>query len=249
MMVDFHCHLDLYDNPAEVAEHAQNYGVATLSVTTTPSAFAGTRALGAGKSMIRTALGLHPELAHLRFHELSLFDDLIASTQYVGEVGLDGSNRFAATQSKQLEVFRHVLRRCADVGGRLLSVHSRHACREVVDAIRQFPGLGTPVLHWYTGGVRDLEAAIELDCWFSVGPAMVATSNGRRLVARMPPDRIVTESDGPFARGEAGPLHPWEVGAAYGPLSNIWNVDRAEVDSRIQQNFMRLLATGGGTAS
>ena len=66
-------------------------GIYVLSVTTTASAWEGTAALAHGCPRIRTALGMHPQLAHERKHELPLFQRLIEKTDYVGEVGLDGS--------------------------------------------------------------------------------------------------------------------------------------------------------------
>ena len=44
-MIDFHCHLDLYPNPREVAKECAKRGLYVLSVTTTPSAWEGTSAV------------------------------------------------------------------------------------------------------------------------------------------------------------------------------------------------------------
>jgi len=90
-MIDFHCHVDLYPDPAAVVAECERAGVHVLSVTTTPSAWHGTLALAPASKYIRTALGLHPELAHERHGELALFDRLLPETKYVGEIGLDHS--------------------------------------------------------------------------------------------------------------------------------------------------------------
>jgi TatD DNase family protein len=89
-LIDFHCHLDLYPNPLEVSREAERRGVYVLSVTTTPSAFLGTLKLTGTDSRVRTALGLHPEIAVAREVELPLFEKLLPQTMYVGEVGLAG---------------------------------------------------------------------------------------------------------------------------------------------------------------
>ena len=91
-MIDFHCHLDLYPDPHEITRECRKRGLDVLSVTTTPSAWGGTSALGGGT--IVTALGLHPQLAHQRKDDLSLFDRLLPGSEYVGEVGLDGAPEF-----------------------------------------------------------------------------------------------------------------------------------------------------------
>lgn len=242
-MIDFHCHLDLYPEPDQVAAQAEDDRVAVLSVTTTPSAFKGTAALAAGRPMIRTALGLHPELAHQRGHELTLFDELLPTTPFIGEVGLDGSPRFAQTRARQREVFDHILRSCADVGGRILSIHSRGAVRPVLDALRSNPDSGTSVLHWFTGSGRQAAAAAEQGCWFSVGTPMLTNNKGRELVAGLPRDRVLTETDGPFTRNNRRPSAPRDVERTVRLLGQLWGIEAPEADNQITTNMRMLLGT------
>ena len=108
-MIDFHCHLDLYPDPHGLAQTCRDRGLYLLSVTTTPSAWRGTSALAEGAPRIRTALGLHPQIAHERKHELVLFEQLIGETRYVGEIGLDGGPEYKAHWQDQLTVFERAL--------------------------------------------------------------------------------------------------------------------------------------------
>ncbi|MGX9147672.1 TatD family hydrolase [Mesorhizobium sp. 128a] len=59
-LIDFHCHLDLFPNPALAADSAERAGMYMLPVTNTPKAFPKTAQLAKGRKRIRTALGLHP---------------------------------------------------------------------------------------------------------------------------------------------------------------------------------------------
>jgi TatD DNase family protein len=104
-MIDFHCHLDLYPDPQEVVSGCVRRNLYVLSVTTTPSAWRGTSRLVAGAGNIRVALGLHPELAAERKHELDLFDALVRETRYIGEIGLDGTPAFQKFWADQVYVF------------------------------------------------------------------------------------------------------------------------------------------------
>lgn len=248
-MIDFHCHLDLYPDPDAAAAAAQQDQVAVLSVTTTPSAFAGTATLADERPMIRTALGLHPELAQQRGHELTLFDQLVATTPFVGEIGLDGSSRFAQTRTAQAEVFHHILRSCADAGGRVLSIHSRGAVRPVLDALWAQPDAGIPVLHWFTGTVRQAEAAIEQGCWFSVGAPMLMTAKGRELVTMLPRGRVLTETDGPFAAREDRTVVPRDVSDAIGLLAALWGTEASQAEEQVAANMKALLASQVGDLS
>jgi TatD DNase family protein len=240
-VIDFHCHVDLYPDPARVVSECRQRALYVLSVTTTPTAWKGTNALAGDAPRIRTALGLHPQLAYERKSELSLFDELLPQVRYVGEVGLDGAPEFRPHWQSQIDVFEHILAKCAAVGGRIMTVHSRRASGAVLDRVAAFPGAGAFVLHWFSGSARDLDRAINLGCWFSVGPAMLRGGRGRTLAARMPPERVLTESDGPFAQIDGTPVMPWQVGATMDELSRIWSLPRERVDQMILMNLRKLV--------
>lgn len=239
-MIDFHCHLDLYSNPAEIVSECVGRGLYVLSVTTTPSAWEGTSALAANAPRIRTGLGLHPEIAHLREFELPLFRSLIGKTAYVGEIGLDGSPALKPHWQTQLSVFDQILDACQQAGGRILSVHSRRAAGAVLDRLSEYPAAGLPILHWFSGGRRELSRAIDMGCWFSVGPAMLRTEKGRSLASAMPMDRLLLESDGPFAQIEGRPALPWDAAEAIAPLAEIFDQNVVELSGLLRHNLRRL---------
>ena len=124
---------------------------------------------------------------------------------------MDGSPPHRHSLELQRAVFRRILAECARLGGRVLSIHSRGAADEVLDEVAVQPGAGLPILHWFSGTARQLDRAVQLGCWFSVGPAMVRSAKGRALVSRMPPDRLLTETDAPFARSGDRSFCPWEA--------------------------------------
>ena len=237
-MIDFHCHLDLYPEPGRIARTCAERGLYVLSVTTTPSAWQGTSRLA--RHRIRTALGLHPQLAHERKAELGLFDELLPQARYVGEIGLDGAPEFRPHGRDQLAVFNHILRACAQAGGRIMSIHSRRSANAVLDGLESHPDAGIPVLHWFSGSAHDLDRAITLGCWFSVGPAMLNGGRGKRLAARMPRERVLTESDGPFAQIDGRAVLPWEVDRAVTALADLWGSDTQQTQGALNDNLQRL---------
>jgi TatD DNase family protein len=243
-MIDFHCHLDLYPKPEEIVQGCSERRMYVLSVTTTPVAWEGTTALASGHDRIRTAIGLHPQLASQRKGELARFRELLPETRYVGEVGLDGTPDCLPYWSDQVEVFESILRACVSVGGRVLSVHSRRAEDEVLARIESFTGAGRIVLHWFSGRPRALQRAIDLGCWFSVGPSMLRSKNGCNLVAAMPQDRVLTESDGPFAIHQGRSAMPWDVEEAVRGLARLWQLSTEEVNSRLMGNLRALVGEG-----
>lgn len=240
--VDMHCHLDLYPDPmAQIAKLAASRAY-VLSVTTTPSAWTRTSQLADQLPRVQTSLGLHPQLARERRSELPLFDRLLNKTRYVGEVGLDGSTACKSFWADQIHVFEHVLHACSNAGGKVLSIHSRGAAREVLDYLEKFPDHGIAILHWFTGTPRQLARAIDLGCWFSVGPAMLASKNGHALASRMPPERVLTETDGPFAKEGKVPLQPAQCDRAVDALASLWRCGIENAKHSIVANF-RMIAS------
>lgn len=240
-MIDLHCHLDLYPDPEAVTRRAIAENIYVLAVTTTPLAWDGTRTLVGNGSRIRVAVGLHPELVAERASEVDLVCERIADSKYVGEVGLDGSPNHIGTLERQAEVFHRILDSCALHGGRILTIHSRGAASPVLDVLAAHPGAGKAVLHWFSGSRSELSRAIAQGCWFSVGPAMLRGKKGRDLAAEMPRDRVLTESDGPFARLGERPLFPWDVSQAVTILSEIWDIDANAAGRLVHSNFRNLL--------
>ncbi len=241
-MIDLHCHLDLYPNPEAVAARASAEGIYVLAVTTTPRAWVGTRAVFSRFARIRVALGLHPQVVHERHSEVEMLCGLLREARYVGEIGLDGSPEYASSLALQQRVLGRILAGCADAGGRVMSIHSRGASSALLDALEAHPRAGLPVLHWFSGSPKELERAVRLGCWFSVGPAMLRGQKGQALLKAMPPDRVLTESDGPFATQQNTPLMPWDVNIAERGLRELWGLSAAETSERLAQNLRALTA-------
>ena len=240
--MDFHCHLDLYKQPREVHKQAVLRNDFTWLVTTSPKAFAATSAALGHSDRVLISPGLHPEIAGQRASELDLLLEQIAHCKGVGEVGLDGSARYKSSYTVQQSIFSSVVARSAELGGRVLSIHSRAAASDVLNELARHPGFGGAIMHWFSGSASELRTAVAMGCWFSVGPAMFNTANCRRLVAAMPRNRVVPESDGPFAQINGEPLMPWCEEQTVTHLSKVWNAPDLAVASLLVQNSKRLLS-------
>jgi TatD DNase family protein len=126
-----------------------------------------------------------------------------------------------------------------------MSIHSRRAAKEVLDALAHHPEAGIPVLHWFSGTKAELERAKDMGCWFSIGPAMLKSKHGRELIRFMPRNRVITETDGPFTIDGEYPLEPVDVVKVIKHLSNIWDIELDVARSIIEKNFISLTKLGG----
>lgn len=240
MMIDMHCHLDLYEEPFKIAQQCKEKGIYVLSVTTTPSAWYGTRKLELGSKNIKTALGLHPELASDRSHELELFDELLPEAKYIGEIGLDGSPRLKSSWQLQIKVFRHILKSVHRSGGRIMSIHSRGSANSVLEELINVDGY--PIFHWFSGTKEELKKAIDFGSWFSISPTMLSTKKGFEITSSIPMNKIITETDAPFTKYKNIITYPWDVHYCFEHLSLIWKIPQEEVQIQIKNNFKALLS-------
>lgn len=240
-MMDLHCHVDLYPDYDKVLKDIESSGVYLLSVTTVPSAFRGTVSLTNKLNNCRTALGLHPQLAHQRHTELSLFDSLCDETRYIGEIGLDGSKGYAENMEVQQVVFEHILNKCCEFNDKILTIHSLNAVDKVLDLLSVYPKAGTPILHWFLATKKQVNKAIELGCYFSIGPAMLYSERAKKVISWLPKDRILLETDGPFAKVKGRMLFPSDVIEVVSYLSTQWNASTDAVQYQLKNNLKTLL--------
>lgn len=243
-LVDFHCHLDLYPDHRAAVQEAEASGVFTLAVTTTPRAWPRNHELAQATRHVRAALGLHPQLVGERASEVTLWDALFAEARYIGEVGLDAGPRFYKSLELQKQVFEHVLRRCAEAGNKVISVHSIRAAKAVLDHIEAYlpPGQGKIVLHWFTGTKAEAKRAIEMGCYFSINAEMLSSERHIAMVSALPIERLLTETDGPFTQTGGRPSKPSDVLIVVEALGRLHGLTTLEVAAKIKVNLRNLLA-------
>ena len=239
-VVDAHFHLDLSSSPELEADKIGAQEVHTIAVTNVPSVYHLTEAIARGRKNIYAAVGLHPELVESHAHEAARLWSLLERTRFVGEVGLDYVASNEIVRREQRRVFSQILERCAEYGNKILTVHSRRAAADVIDAVGEgFPG--TVILHWFSGTRKQLRRAVDQGLWFSVNPAMARSDGGRQLVAGMPRERVLTESDGPFVKCRGRPAVPADTGVVVRALADLWQCSGEHAKATIEGNFLGLV--------
>jgi len=241
--VDLHCHLDLYPDFVSAVKDAEQAQVYTLSVTTTPRAWPRNREVTEGTRYIRAGLGLHPQLAQERSTEILLWDQYLPEARYVGEVGIDAGPHYYRSFGVQKEIFQYILQRCAQQRNKILSVHSVRAAKIVLDLIERYlpPPTGSVVLHWFSGTSSEAQRAFDLGCYFSVNSEMLLNERGHRLVASIPPDCVLTETDGPFTRFNGRVAFPSDVIYNVQAIAEIRRSSVEEVKYEVARNLKALL--------
>jgi TatD DNase family protein len=203
MPFDSHCHLDVEefaaDRPAVLAR-ARAAGVCGQIIPAIDAAhWPGIRALCAANDDLHAAYGLHPMLLdrHRPEHLEQLADWLRAEPRAaIGECGLDwfvedldrGQQQFYF--EAQLELARRF--------DRPLVLHARRAVEDVTLAVRRIGGL-RGIVHSFSGSEEQARQLFELGFLLGIGGPVTyeRARRLRRIVATMPIEHLVLETDAP----------------------------------------------------
>jgi TatD DNase family protein len=237
-LIDTHCHVDQFDSPESVALAAEQNRIFTIAVTNLPSHYRIARERLAGLRYVTPALGMHPLAARQHATEMPLFHELVASAHFIGEVGLDFSPQGRRTADEQIATFEEVIRSVV-TPFRVVTLHSRGAEGEVLSCLER-NGAGPMIFHWFSGPKRLLEQVVAAGHYIAINPAMISTQKWQRLAQAVPRDRILTETDGPFAKQNAKPAVPLDVKYVIEWLAAQWHCSLAETEIIVKQNFAQL---------
>lgn len=243
-LIDTHCHLDLFPDIARDPLQEDTDGIKTISVTNAPYLYEHNATLFANAKHIRIAVGLHPELAMQFSEQVGLFEATLGASRYVGEIGLDGSPRFAKTFDMQKEVFVKLLEAIRKAGSKIITVHTRNAATETIALLKQYlRGTGCKViLHWYTGDAADLKAAVGHGYYFSINHKMISTDKGKQLIRLIPKQQILTETDAPFTLDGIIKTRKQSLEATVRGLAALFSMTEDAVRELVYGNFQAVLA-------
>lgn len=121
---------------------------------------------------------------------------------HVGEIGLDAARPCAG----QREAFEAQLA-LASRHGRCVSVHAVGAEREALEAVRA-SGVPSAIMHSFKGPAALAPRFADAGCYMSLSPrtARLGDRRLRELVAAIPPDRLLLETDAPCSGPFAGSM-------------------------------------------
>ena len=252
MLIDSHVNLhapQFADDVEAVIARARQAGIGLMvTICDKVSAFEQVHALAMAHEDIWCTVGTHP-------HEAKENQELVSETLEhlaarpkvvgIGECGLD-FHYDLSPRAVQAEVFRaHAA--AARRTGLPLVVHTREA-DEVMGQILEEEHAKGPfklLMHCYTSGPELARRAAALGAWFSVSgiATFKAANEVRAVIADMPADRIIIETDCPYLapvphRGRRN--EPAFLPPILAKLAEIRGWGLAEAEERTEDAFFRL---------
>ncbi len=252
MLIDSHVnlHAPQYDEDREaVIGRARAAGVGVMvTICDRIDRFEAVHTIAMANADIWATVGVHP-------HEAKDFSCLVAETLVdlaarpkvigIGETGLD-FHYDLSPRGVQASVFRaHIA--AARQTGLPLVVHTREADDAMADILEEEHDQGPfkILMHCYTSGAELARRVAALGAWFSVSgiATFKAAEDVRAVIAEMPEDRIILETDCPYLAPV--PMRGRRNEPAYLPhilvkLASIrgWSLSEAEI--RTEQAFFNL---------
>lgn len=254
MFIDSHCHLvykGLVENQAEVIARARGAGVSEmLNISTRESEWDAVVAVAEREPDVWASIGIHP-------HEADAHPDvdtakLIARAKHprviaIGETGLDYYYD-KSDRDQQRTSFRAHIAASRETGLPLI-VHTRSAEDDTAEIMgdEMAKGAYPAVIHCFTATDAFADIALELGCYISIS-GIVTFKNAKDLqntAARLPPERLLIETDAPFLapiphRGQ--PCEPAFVADTARYLANLRGVSIEELGITTTANFRALFA-------
>ena len=199
-MTDTHAHLDACaDRPEQVLARARAAGVErVVSVGSGLDSCRETLEIARRDAGVWAALGVHPHQAGDEDADrLSELRELLVDERAVavGETGLDFYRDYAP-RDRQRDLFARQLELAAELDKPVV-VHTRDAEEETAAALESFPG--TVVLHCFSSPEL-LPVALERGYYVSFAGNVTypKAEELRDAARRVPPDRLLAETDSPY---------------------------------------------------
>ncbi|WPZ33150.1 TatD family hydrolase [Thalassobaculum sp. OXR-137] len=252
-LVDSHCHLDFDDFAPELDEvvaRAERAGIARMvTICTRIRRFERIRAIAERFPQVYCSVGTHPHQAGeergIPAEEIVALARSYDKVVAIGECGLDyfydNSPRDA-----QAEGFRAHIAAARETGLPLI-VHTRDADEDTAAILEEEYAKGpfTGVLHCFSSGRELAMRAVDIGFYVSLSGIVTfkKSQDIRDIVADLPADRLLVETDAPFL---APPPHrgkrnePAYVVHTHRVVAETKGLDEAESARITTQNFLRL---------
>lgn len=265
MFVDSHAHIDGEEYDAdrdEVVERARAAGLCAILNVGTGDPHSGLleRAVAVAERYedVYAAVGVHP-------HDARLFDEraaerihkLLRESKRViawGEIGLD-YHYDHSPRDVQREVFTRQLRMAREASLPVI-IHSREADEDTVSILRAewSDAFAGGIMHCFGGGLEMAESVLELGLLISFAGNVTfkKAENLRQVAHRVPPDRLLIETDCPYLtpvpfRGRRNePARVTEVARCLAELQGLETESLGRITTNNFMRFFNLEHAGAG---
>jgi TatD DNase family protein len=246
-MIDSHTHLTSCEpSPEELVGQAERVGVRRmLTVGTDGDSCRAALQIAEDFPQVYVAIGRHPNHA-TGFDDADLAELRALAAhprcRAIGETGLDFHRNTASREDQERAFAAHI--QLARATGKPLVIHTRAADDDTLSMLGgQADGLSV-ILHCFSMPDR-LDACLERGYWISFAGNVTfpKAPELREAAARVPPDRLLVETDSPFlapqpVRGK--PNEPRHVTATAAIVAEARGIPYEQLEAEVERNAAAL---------
>jgi len=246
--IDTHCHIHSADYPLDAGEvilRANDQGVTKLICVGTDEADSQLAVqFVQDKPTVWASIGLHPHDAKLGQEAFDVLTKLVTEPKVVaiGECGLDYYYNHSSKED-QVAALRFQIE-LALANNLPMIFHVRDAFDDFWPIFDSYTGI-TGVIHSFTAGKEELQAALERGLYIGLNGIMTFTKDAEQLAAAkmVPLDKLVLETDAPFLtptplRGKIN--EPKNVVLTGEFLSSLQGIKLEDLAAQTSQNAINL---------
>ena len=246
ILIDVHCHVNLYLTIDRVIKNAHDAGVEKI-LAVAMSSISQERVLEIASrySEVFASLGIHPEEVKMNEKievQLNSIIDLIKKNKQsicaIGEIGLD--HHFVKDKELyplQKTIFDKMLLLAQDLE-LPINLHTKGAENIVFDTLPSYkiPHIN---IHWYSGPEKYLKLGIDRGYYFSITPAISYSPVVKKVALNVDKEHLLLESDGPVKySGKIGV--PAMIKNVLNSISMLKEVNSDELEKQIELNTRKI---------
>ena len=257
-LLDSHCHIQLSQFDAdrgEVLARMQEKAMGAIVIGTDLPESRDALELAEKHNFLWAAVGLHPndnlaeEFNEAAYLTLAQHPKVVA----IGECGLDyfrsgGTSEEKIAQKKRFEMQIEL----AIKVNKPLIIHCRNAHDDMLEILQEYKnGTGAAlqiVIHFFTGSGELAQKYLDLGCYLSFPGPITYSDMYDESIRVAPPDRILSETDSPFAapvphRGQRN--EPAYVEDVVKKIAAVKELPVEEVGDQIVKNSQKVFSLAG----
>ena len=246
ILIDVHCHINLYLTVDQVIKNALDVGVEKV-IAVAMSSISQERVLEIARqnNEVYASLGIHPEEVKMNDKielQLDSIIDLIKENKQnlcaVGEIGLD--HYFVKNKDLyplQKTIFNKMLALAQDLE-LPVNLHTKGAERLVFDILPSYniPNIN---IHWYSGPEQFINLGIDRGYYFSITPAISYSPVVKKVALIVDKEHLLLESDGPVKYSGSVSV-PAIVKNVLHAISKLREIKSDELEKQIEENTRKI---------
>lgn len=248
MLIDFHTHLDFY-NQTDLAAQLAEFSGTIIAASVDENSFLKNCEIAShtpDHCHIISTFGIHPNYADENVTFLDnpetkkRFEKYLEQSSLIGEIGMDFCWSKCSAENQE-KVLRYFLEYCNKTAKPCV-IHTKAAEQKICDILSDYPD-APAVIHWYDGPENIYREFLRRGYMQTFGVETIRSEHLQKLLKMTPPELLLAETDNPDSEPWLGGTRN-DVGLierVYNEIAELLGMSRSAFEKLVEENFNRIL--------